>query len=49
MHCVRRSQRLLTGLVDFLELLYMVMGGSQVNFSYLDESLAISMSTLHKE
>ena len=37
------------GLVDLLELLYIVTGGSQVNSSYLSESLAESMSTLHKE
>lgn len=35
---VQRCQRLLTGLADLLELLYMVTGGGQVDFSYLERS-----------
>ena len=35
---VQRCQRLLTGLADFLELLYMTTGRSQVNFGYLERS-----------
>src|SRR6266566_4992468 len=35
---VQRCQRLLTGLADLLELLYMVTGRSQVNFGYLERS-----------